>query len=172
MRAKQQPHRPVGCYQWPKCIPKSVNDVVPSHPQQGSRGVQGTDGSRGHSAGDNPSPCPGGPAGKPSERGCRRALTFPVKIIVWDANVDEALEDLQGEQRRAAGVGGTDLHPATGLRVPQSAHTRGKQPGARPRHPDLPCAAWPWRRLLPKHIWQSQPCLSNMYFSNKYFRLL
>lgn len=45
-------------------------------------------------------------------------LTFPIKIVVRDANVNEALEDLQGEQRRAAGGG--HWHP-----------------------PDMPCAAWP-----------------------------
>lgn len=92
--------------------------LPPSHPQQGSRGVQGT------AARDSLSPRPGCPAGKPGESGCRRALTFPVKIIVWDANVNEALEDLQGEQRRAAGG---DLHPAQGR--------------ARRSREDVPCAA-------------------------------
>lgn len=75
---------------------------------------------------------PGGPSGKPGEGGCGHTLTFPVKIIVWDANIDEALEDLQGEQRRAAGGGPV---PCTGLTVPESAHEHGRQLGARPHHP-------------------------------------
>jgi len=127
MRGKQQPHCP-WAWQWAATSDQggSPNLLMTFRPPTLSKAAGGCGGQRAagdRGARDSPSPHPGDLAGKPGERGHRRALTFPIKIIVWDANINETLEDLQGEQRRAAGV----TQSCTGPSAPESAHEHSRE---------------------------------------------
>lgn len=72
---------------------------------------------------------------------------------MWDANVNKALEDLQEEQRRAAG-GDPCPHRAAHAQEHSKAALVSQQ-------------VWPQHELLPKHVGLLKPQLSNIYFSNK-----
>jgi len=76
--------------------------------------------------------------------GMRDTLTFSVEIVVWDADVHQALKDLHGKNRDI--LGGCTSYGAGTMPTPPAAG--------------------------PRHVWLSQQHLGNKLFTRSYFSLL
>lgn len=70
------------------------------------------------------------PGHQPRGRSSHHALTFPIEIVVWDADVNQALEDLQGEHRDLP-VGPGTGQAARSIAQPQHARLSQGTKGTR-----------------------------------------